>query len=64
MTHAVRHVCTRHRGDTEKAFIECVLRRNRGTFPEGGTLQKRNLGRAVQRNHSGLAMLEESVLGG
>lgn len=64
MTHAVRHACTRHRGDTERAFIDRFLRRNGGPFPEGGTLQKRNLGRAVRRNHSGLAMLEESVLGG
>lgn len=39
------HACTRHRGDKERAFIERFLRRNRGTFPEGGTLQKRNSSR-------------------
>lgn len=45
MTHAVRHVCTRHRGDTQRAFTKRFLRRIPGNFPEGGTLQKRNSSR-------------------
>lgn len=53
MIHSDTHseACVYHRGDTERAFIKHFLRGNQRKFPEGGTLRKRNLGMAVQRNH-------------
>lgn len=60
---AARQVRTRHRG--VRVFSKGVLRRNGGNFlKEGPKKQKSNLGRAGQRNHSGLAMLEKSVFFG